>query len=86
MDITQSIGRYLLTEKLDGEILNHPPAESLLQAAVNAAIDPASVARSLLLSDDDGRLLITFPASPCINLPTIHKPLPRHPPPLTPGR
>ena len=85
MDITQSIGRYLLTEKLDGEILNHPPAESLLQAAVNAAIDPASVARSLLLSDDDGLLLITFPASHCINLQTVNEQLQRHLHPVNPG-
>ncbi|MDT8404694.1 aminoacyl-tRNA deacylase and HDOD domain-containing protein [Sulfuriflexus sp.] len=85
MQIVQNIGRYLLTEKFDGEILSHPPADSLLQAAVNAAIDPASVARSLLLSDDDGLLLVTFPASHCINLQTVNEQLQRHLQPVNPG-
>lgn len=77
MDIVRSIGKYLVLKGFQGDVISHQDSQSLLQAAVYANINPASIARSLLLSDDNGLLLITFPASHCINLHTLNEQLQR---------
>jgi HD-like signal output (HDOD) protein/prolyl-tRNA editing enzyme YbaK/EbsC (Cys-tRNA(Pro) deacylase) len=77
MDIVRSIGKHLVLEGFHGDVITHPDAQSLLQAAVYADIDPASIARSLLLSDEKGLLLVTLPASHCINLHELNEQLQR---------
>lgn len=77
MDIVQSIGKRLTQEGFRGEVINHPDSQSLLQSAVYANIEPACIARSLLLSDEKGLLLVTFPASHCINLHALNEQLQR---------
>lgn len=77
MNIVRSIGKHMILEGVHGDVIAHPASQSLLQAAVYANIDPACIARSLLLSDEKGLLLVTYPASHCINLQALNQQLQR---------
>ena len=77
MNIVRSIGKHLTDEGLLGDVINHQNSHSLLQAAAHANINPACIARSLLLSDEKGLLLVSFPASHCINLQALNEQLQR---------
>jgi len=77
MDIVRSIGKHLTEKGFRGEIINLQDSQSLLQTAVYANIAPSCIARSLLLSDEKGLLLVTFPASHCINLQALNEQLQR---------
>lgn len=78
MDIVRSIGKHLISGGFQGDIINHPDAPLLLQSAIYTNIDPVSIARSLLVSDDKGLLLLTFPASYCLNLHALNEQLQRN--------
>lgn len=77
MPLAVTIKRFLEQQDVPFDILRHPRAESLLQAAAAAYVSPRSIARAALLKDRGGFLMAVFPASHVLDLPLLNKELRR---------
>jgi len=77
MDIAKSVRKYLESTDVEFDILPHPYGESLAQAAKNANIPIESMAKAILLKDEQGVVMAILPANRCIDFSTINKQLRR---------
>lgn len=77
MAIAPSVLSYLEQQDVAFEILRHPRSYSSAQLAEHAGIDDAHLAKAVLLSDDDGDLLVVIPACFWVALGRINKQLGR---------
>ena len=79
MSIANTVKRYLDSEHLSYEILQHPHTSSSAETADAAYIWGDQLAKSVLLEDDAGYVMAILPASNRVDLKTLreemHRPL-----------
>ncbi len=77
MPLAATIKRFLEQREVSYDVLKHPRAKSLLQAAANAYVSPRNLARAAVLKDERGLLMAVFPASHVLDLHLLNKELHR---------
>lgn len=78
MNASTQLNEFIKASGYQHDLLAHPAADSSLQTAICANIEPATLARTILLSDEEGPLLAVFPASHCIDLTVLNRQLHRN--------
>ncbi|MDT8404170.1 YbaK/EbsC family protein [Sulfuriflexus sp.] len=80
MAIAITLRQFLQNENIDYEILHHDKSRTSLETAANAHVSGDCVAKSVLLEDDTGYVMVVLPASHELDMARIHEHISR---PLT---
>lgn len=80
MAIAITLRQFLQNENIDYEILHHDKSRTSLETAANAHVSGDCVAKSVLLEDDTGFVMVVLPASHELDMARIHEQISR---PLT---
>ena len=80
MAIAITLRQFLQNEDIDYEILHHDKSRTSLETAANAHVSGDCVAKSVLLEDDTGYVMVVLPASHELDMARVHEQISR---PLT---
>lgn len=73
MAIAMTVSRYLEENDVDYEVLSHPHTLTSGESAEAAHISGTRLAKSVLLEDDNGYLMVVLPASRQVDLGELHR-------------
>ena len=77
MPIAGTLQEYLDDHGIDYELVSHPHSDSSMQTAALAHVPGHQLAKSVLLEDDDGYLMVVLPSTHRVRLGILHKQLER---------
>lgn len=73
MSIATRVVNYLIDQDADYEVFGHPHSACSMETAELAHVPGDRLAKSVLLEDDAGYLLVTLPASCRVDLGELHR-------------
>jgi Ala-tRNA(Pro) deacylase len=77
MTMASTLRTYLDEHGIDYELVSHPHSESSMRTAALAHVPGHQLAKSVLLEDEDGYLLVVLPSTRRVRLGLLHKQLER---------
>lgn len=77
MGIAITLQEHLDERGIDYELVRHPPSYSSMQTAALAHVPGHQLAKSVLLEDEDGYLMVVVPSTHRVRLGLLHKQLER---------
>ncbi len=72
MEMAGTLRRYLTREGVDYEVVEHPYAGDSMRVGAAAHVAGATLAKAVLLEDEDGYLLAALPATQHLQLGRVH--------------
>jgi Ala-tRNA(Pro) deacylase len=77
MAIAKTLENYLHQQGIDFEIVNHPRTVSSMKTAESAHIPGSQLAKTVVLEDDKGYVMVVLPATHYVKLRTLNEQLHR---------
>jgi Ala-tRNA(Pro) deacylase len=77
MAMASTLRTYLDEHGIDYELVSHPHSDSSMRTAALAHVPGHQLAKSVLLEDEDGYLLVVLPSTRRVRLGLLHKQLER---------
>jgi Ala-tRNA(Pro) deacylase len=78
MAIAETVSNYLMSQDLDYDVLVHPHTATSGESAQAAHVPGSRLAKSVILEDEQGFLMVVLPSTRQVNLQELHRQLNRN--------
>jgi len=78
MAIAATVSNYLLAQDVDYDVLTHPHTATSGESAQAAHVPGSRLAKSVVLEDEQGFLMVVLPSSRQVNMQELHRQLNRN--------
>jgi Ala-tRNA(Pro) deacylase len=78
MAIASTVANYLMAQDVEYDVLTHPHSATSGESAEAAHVPGSRLAKSVILEDEQGYLMVVLPSSKQVNLQELHRQLNRN--------
>ena len=78
MAIAATLSNYLMAQDVEYDVLTHPHTATSGESAQAAHVPGSRLAKSVILEDDQGYLMVVLPSSRQVNMQELHRQLNRN--------